>query len=125
MSLASVTSGGQVPLNADRPLFGLTIGRRSLSGLMGLVLLCLLMAMASGAAFANEHDMPAVSGSEAPAEPEDDQEEDDTGDDSSDGSEALTGNGGAVVPPDLHPIGLDEEEALLGDWGDSADEDED
>ena len=112
-------------MNADRSLSGLTIGHRGLSGLIGPALLCLLLATATETAFSNEHGGPALSMSEAPAEPGDDEDEDDAYDDSGDGSEALTGARGLVMPPDLDPIGVAEEEALLGDWGDSADEDED
>jgi hypothetical protein len=60
---------------------------------------------------------------EAAVELEEDEEFD--GDDADDGSAALLNAVRSIPPADLRPIDLSEEKALLGDWGDSANEDED
>lgn len=87
----------------------------------GVALLCLMLATPLGPAFAVGE--VALSADASPDQTELSEEEED--DRAGDGSELLSGSEYLVVPAELRPVGLAEEEALLGDWGDSAAEDED
>lgn len=98
-----------------------TFCRHVVPGTLGAAVCCLLLALAVTPAIAAGNDADSAVAVADPAELSEDEEDDQAGD----GSDALTGDEYLVVPPELRPIGLVEEEALLGDWGDSADEDED
>lgn len=68
----------------------------------------------------------AAAAEPAAAEPPVEQEDDELDrDDADDGSSALINALRSIPAAALQPIDLGEEKSLLGDWGDSANEDED
>lgn len=91
---------------------------RPANRLAGLAFMLLFLCAGGPAAIAAEP--PA---GETPVELEEDEEFDP--DDADDGSAALLNAVRSIPASGLRPIDLSEEKALLGDWGDSANEDED
>ena len=111
-------------MSDDRPLQSEIIGQTCAGGPICLTLLCLSLAVGTGAVIGADFGVEITDSPTQSTTPVIDEEEDDE-EAATDGSEALTDGVESVIPPDLRPIGLTEERALLGVWGDSPGEEED
>ena len=94
-------------------------------GLVALLLLCGAVLITGHPVYASPDDEATTPGVAETSETSDGglDEDDDELDGNDDGSRALIGKAQAVDIKRLQPVSADEEQVLLGDWGDSENED--